>query len=897
MARVNERATRFPGVLLSENDIEEILRRGVQSKILDFSGANLSGEQPLFIADIILSSKLLDFTHINISSTQISTKGFEAILNAAYELKSLESFIARDNNLSKDVGLALSKLIGTRGLLRVLDVSNNQLGDVGVAAIAGIFGMIQPPSPDQSFRSESISLYTLVTLDISNNNFGDMGVLALCRGLTQFAKNVAANNTRMNGSGSRGFSFGNDAYAGGAAGGGVSLKVLKMNQNKLSDKAALCLAQLINTKLTGNGSPDPRTTPLQQQPSQLQLEELWLNDNPSLTSRGLLALLGSVSEGVTSPLVKLCVSRCRPTTAVLDQLAVNIRSGSRRPRSNDDDYHNGDVAAGGYTCRLEHVELSFTQAVADEAIRESALKFNKIENNYSGYVCLSTAVAKLSDAVLCTDTIKRIDLGSLPRCIYNSCVSAVQGKQVAQYQDTIKSLDCLNNAAAVFGLQYISHIKGWVTDTVYENRHYYAPHPPRRLVRSEYDEQPPMVVQPAAAKTTVVTTTTKSVSDTSSSSSSSVSKSVAVTSGGSAALAAVAALKSSMERVLPPSSQPDGGRSSFLSNLQSQLSPQHPDVLSGTVARPPEFTHNPNDARDKSAGAKNVTKSPEVTEVKKSQKLPPPRGNAKFPNNLQSPGSFRRVASEKNVSPSIGTRKASDNKLLTPATPLLNQSSASSNSNNNLGSNGISAAPVSEAEQEEKGLKKMFSTQDLLMSDLIDIQHHHNHKSTPIVPTETVIQPIQREEVRIQTPVPTEMTSTTAVAPAPLSVVVPAPVPLVQKEPSVVSTVQGDLSPNQQRFLDRLHGKQPPPVQKEASPVIIAAAPALQLLPVESTPPPASKIHRVSSGDATPGTMLLELKEQEYLQMRKDRSVRITEHILPYISHYYSRHINLAQCN
>jgi hypothetical protein len=66
--------------------------------------------------------------------------------------------------------------------LQLLDVSENMLGDIGIASIAGAFTMDLSEIPPSSSSSVLVSLVTLVILDLSSNDFGDMGLLALCRG-------------------------------------------------------------------------------------------------------------------------------------------------------------------------------------------------------------------------------------------------------------------------------------------------------------------------------------------------------------------------------------------------------------------------------------------------------------------------------------------------------------------------------------------------------------------------------------------------------------------------------------------------------------------------------------------------------------------------------------------
>ena len=55
-------------------------------------------------------------------------RGLDDFMIAVKECHKLESFIARGNNLNKDCGHALSKLLCNEGKLMVLDLGCNDLG-------------------------------------------------------------------------------------------------------------------------------------------------------------------------------------------------------------------------------------------------------------------------------------------------------------------------------------------------------------------------------------------------------------------------------------------------------------------------------------------------------------------------------------------------------------------------------------------------------------------------------------------------------------------------------------------------------------------------------------------------------------------------------------------------
>ena len=53
----------------------------------------------------------------------------------------LENFYCKSNNLSKECGVYIAKLIGGLGILKVLDISNNLLGEAGITAVASAYAI------------------------------------------------------------------------------------------------------------------------------------------------------------------------------------------------------------------------------------------------------------------------------------------------------------------------------------------------------------------------------------------------------------------------------------------------------------------------------------------------------------------------------------------------------------------------------------------------------------------------------------------------------------------------------------------------------------------------------------------------------------------------------------
>lgn len=284
--RIFERHSRFNGLELTETDLEEILKSAAsQNEIeLDLSGAALNGDGGLFLADCISRYNYYSFVNLNLSSTKLSKEGFEALMYSVIEFKFLEVLYLRNNDLPKEAGLSLAKALGAKGKLRVLDIQENNLGDTGVAAIAGSF---TADLRDIS-QNVSISLLSLQELDLSANKISDAAVLALCRGLSQCGKQASAIGRK------------------------TSLHTLRMNRNSLGDKAAMCLAQLLQT-CGGNGY--------------LSIKELSVTDNP-IGFRGMIALLSTAQEGARYSLQTLNMGRCKPNLSLLEMAAIVLASPS-----------------------------------------------------------------------------------------------------------------------------------------------------------------------------------------------------------------------------------------------------------------------------------------------------------------------------------------------------------------------------------------------------------------------------------------------------------------------------------------------------------------------------------------------------------------------------------------
>ena len=369
--RLTENQSRFNGLELSESDIEDIVRSASLTNdiILDLSGAMLGGDGGLFLADAISRNKMSSLVHINLNATKISREGFEALMYVAVEFRCLETLSVRNNSLPKEAGISLAKVMGARGRLRALDIQNNCLGDIGVAAIAGAF---TADLRDVS-HSTSVSLLTLEEIDLSGNQFGDAAVLALCRGLSHFSKHVHSIKRKP------------------------SLRCLKLNRNNLGDKAAMCLAQLLQSNTT-SGS--------------LCIDEIYVNDNP-IGFRGMISLLGSTQDGARSTLQVLSMARCRPNLSVLDMAALVLSSSSS----------------------LTAIDMSFSEKFALETAQETGF---------------SETLQRLADAVSTNTQIQSLLLGELPEIVRRALSASQIGS--APHQKIRDALDALRSMQNILKL-------------------------------------------------------------------------------------------------------------------------------------------------------------------------------------------------------------------------------------------------------------------------------------------------------------------------------------------------------------------------------------------------------------------------------------------------------------
>eukprot|EP01038_Epipyxis_sp_PR26KG_P003992 gene3992-5716_t len=427
----------------SEYEIEALLLSSKESNSLDLSGSNLSGENALFITDAILASNYNNFVHIDLSYTNISTKGYNALMYTFQNCKSLETLLLKGNDINKDHIQNISLIINNTNNLKVLDLSNNLLSDNGLVSFAMIY------SQDISvylLNKKYTSLWSLCYLNLSNNNIGDVGVLALCRGLTHFLMDISPINRQP------------------------SLKVLHLHGNRITDRGAYCISQLLNRKM--NYSKTSSNNLLIQknnnydiydenQQVSLSLMELGLNDNP-ISTYGMINLLGNPNEGIISPLRNLFLARCQPTMEVIHHLINNIES---------------------YKFNLEYIDLKFSYQSAHEMLVESsasAICQELVTSSSDTLKCISDVFKKLNSARILRSKydhpvkLSRIDFGELPKVIFQQCLWADQNKLSTQFEDMFNALEHLNNSSDLYGIPHIGNIYTWLKSQQFDNHLCYS---------------------------------------------------------------------------------------------------------------------------------------------------------------------------------------------------------------------------------------------------------------------------------------------------------------------------------------------------------------------------------------------------------------------------------------
>ena len=137
--------TRFTNSMtMSEDSIDAIiLKAATESLDLDLSGSQLTGEAPYFVLDSLSRNEFVNFLHVNLSSSNINSGGFNVLMDYFIYFNSLETLNVRNNDLPKEAGVAIAKLLGANSPLKLLDASGNCLSDAGMCTVNPMLSIVR----------------------------------------------------------------------------------------------------------------------------------------------------------------------------------------------------------------------------------------------------------------------------------------------------------------------------------------------------------------------------------------------------------------------------------------------------------------------------------------------------------------------------------------------------------------------------------------------------------------------------------------------------------------------------------------------------------------------------------------------------------------------------------
>jgi hypothetical protein len=389
----------------TESDIENILHTATNTRFLNLGGLSINNDLSLFLVDCITSSQFLSFERLNVDNCNMPVQGFEALITCAADFKNLEHVSAVGNRLPKEAGFCVAKLLAARGNLKILNLSSNEFGDIGIASISGAF------TTDLSGieAKSTVSLLCLKELNLSHNSFGDMGILALCRGLTQFARHAAL------------------------SGRVCGLKILRLEDNLIGDKGALCLAQLLiscsksrKSFILSPTSPGTNIDDI----GVVKIEQLMLGGNP-IANQGANALLGLASDQISEGscfLEHLGLARCHISGTLFDSLIANLKSKASN---------------------LEIIDIETFDSTAAQMANED--------------INWTNIFRRLSEAIVgCGRPELKVKIGTLPAAMLLRCQQAKDEGDMQKFYDLVGALDAMCVVADVLQLsdEVVEEVRG-----------------------------------------------------------------------------------------------------------------------------------------------------------------------------------------------------------------------------------------------------------------------------------------------------------------------------------------------------------------------------------------------------------------------------------------------------
>ena len=216
--RVLQKKPKYDGLKATEDNIEEIVLDAISDGYeLNLSGVHLVEEMPFFLIDSLTRNGYNAFSHIDLSYCKLSTLNFNAIIDVIANFNRLQVLKFQGNELGKESGFSITKILSSTGKLQILDCSHNSLQDQGLSAIGGSFNSKLESIPS----NRPVSLCSLTVLDLTDNKFGDHGLMTLCRGFSAFFKSCTVS-------------------------GRVShLQSLRLGHNNFGDDGLSCLSSLL----------------------------------------------------------------------------------------------------------------------------------------------------------------------------------------------------------------------------------------------------------------------------------------------------------------------------------------------------------------------------------------------------------------------------------------------------------------------------------------------------------------------------------------------------------------------------------------------------------------------------------------------------------------------------